>query len=841
MKLEFPTRRRARRTLVGVVAAAALIGVPLHLRAQDQDVAKQVQTILGRMDQSQGDAVWDQALGLEHLGPGAAHEISSRLDAARGATRVAAAKAVLAMDAPDAEKAVAVRSLKDVVRDQNAPRDLRVRSCELLTRYAQPADVQGMSRDLDAITDPYVKVALLKTLRQRGRNRQAERTLQEYLASQDTGVRCEAALALAEIGNVDAARDVLNQLKTEPTDRGRRAAALLEQDDLLGKLERFGGLENRDDVVKLRDRQIADLQAQLEQLRQQLRSGETGPAAGSDMPGAALLNEIYTHIREQYVDEKKTDPQKLVDAACSGLVDSLDPFSSYMNEDTLKEFNSSIRQQYGGIGAVVQMDRKSGYLTIQRPIYGNPAFKAGLRTLDKITEVEGQATKGKTVSQLVDLLKGAPGTPVTVKVQPFLGGEERTVQITRDQITLSSVRFDMLPGQIGYVELAQFGAYASQEVEEALKELEGRGMKGLVFDLRGNPGGLLSAAVEVADKFLDDNQLVVYSEGRKGTRFGMRQEDGGPAVAHRRRLQPKHPDYPLVVLVDENSASAAEIVSGALQCHNRALLVGKQTFGKGSVQNIFPLEASGEKAALRMTIAHYYLPDGRCIHRDRDVETWKFVERMRAEIDRWKQEGLINDAEAKDLMDQYQQPPGGIDPDYRVDTTTFTPEKQRAYATILDLQLLEDYIQQNWAANRDAFHALAVNDDFDPSRYPNFDALWTKIQDKLDDASKKNIDKNDVRMLLRSYVRRFTQDDLQKVLTSDYQEDHQLQAALVIMAERIGEPLDKIPELTFIKKEFPDGVARTREPPAAPAQPGVPGQPGTPGQPAPGGAQRDFK
>ncbi len=830
MKATLPTRRG--RTALGAAVAAALLCVPLTLQAQEAQVGQQVQEILTRMDQSQGDAVWDQALALERLGPPAARELTQRLDSARGATRVAAAKAllVLAGGSDEAAQAAAVRALKDVVRDQNAARDLRVRACDLLTRNAKPADVQGMARDLDQIRDPYVKIALLRTLRQRGRNRQAERTLQEYLASDDVGVRAEAALSLAEIGNVDAARDVLNSLKDEPTERGRRAAAYLEQDKLLGKLERFGGLETQDDVLRMRDRQIQNLEAEVEKLRQQLRSGvpEGGAAAGGDVPGSALLSELFTRIREQYVDETKVEQQKLIDAAASGLVDHLDPFSSYMSEESLKDFNQSIRQNYGGIGAVVQMDRKSGFLTIQRPIYGNPAHKAGLRTFDRITEVEGVSTKGKTVQELVDVLKGPPGTPVTVKVQPFLGGEEKTIAITRDQITLSSVSFDLLPGKVGYVQLAQFGSYASQEVEAALKELEGRGMKGLIFDLRGNPGGLLSAAVEVADKFLDDDKLVVYSEGRKGTRFGMRQEDGGPAVAHRRRLQAKHPDYPVIVLIDENSASASEIVAGALQAHGRALLVGRQTFGKGSVQNVFPLESVGEKAALRMTIAYYYLPDGRCIHRERDVETWRFVERVRAEIGRWKQDGLINDAEAEELLKQYEQAPGGVEPDYRVDALVFTPEKQRAFATILDLQLLEEYIQANWASNKDAFHALAGHDGFDASRYPGFDALWTKIQEKLDDASRANLEKNDVRMLLRTYVRRFAQDDLQRVMTSDFQEDRQLQAALVIMAEQLGQPLDQVAELSFIKKNFPEGVSRTREP----------GQPGAPGEKP---AERDFK
>lgn len=336
---------------------------------------------------------------------------------------------------------------------------------------------------------------------------------------------------------------MLSKLKDEPTDRGRQARAYLEMDDMLSKLEKCGGVEDSSELLKLRQREIDRLKGEVAKLRQDLRSG-AGEGAGSDVPGSKLMGELFERIRQTYVDEDKTKIDDLIDAAAAGLVDSLDPFSAYMNEKQLTEFNSSIQQRYGGIGAVVQMDRKTGYLTIQRPIYGNPAHKAGLRTLDQVTEVEGVSTKGKTVQELVTILKGPQGTAVTCKVKPFFGGEERPVEITRAQITLKSVRWDLLPGNIGYVQLSQFGHLATVEVEEALRDLESRGMQGLVFDLRGNPGGLLSAAVEIADKFLDDDQLVVYSEGRKGTRYGARQDDGGPSVRRRRLRQPKHPDYP---------------------------------------------------------------------------------------------------------------------------------------------------------------------------------------------------------------------------------------------------------------------------------------------------------
>lgn len=815
--------RKHLKRLVAVMALAAVVALPLHAQ-EGSNPAEAVTNLVNRMNQSQGQAVWDLALEAQELGPSAAFELGRAVEQARGVTKVALAKALLVMEGADAQHGQAIQALRDVITAEG-DRQLRIYAAQLLGKHGRRSDVRPLERHLDSITDSIVKVHVLKVLRLRGRSREAESALRELLESDDFGVRSEAALALAEIGNLAVARETLTKLKDEPTDRGRRAAAILEIEDLLGQVEKYGALEDSNEILQQRNATIKSLEGEVERLKEAVRSGVAG-GEGTSVEGGELFQELFDLIRSGYVDEKKTNMKDLIDHAASGIADSLDPFSSYMNQETLERFDQDLQQQYGGIGAVVQIDRKTGYLTITRPIYGNPADQAGLRTLDKIIEVEGQPTKGKTVTDLVKVLKGSPGTPVNMKVMPFLGPqEEKMVQVTRQQIMLRSVRYDMLPGDIGYVQLAQFGAFATQEVEMALSALEQQGMRGLIFDLRGNPGGLLSAAVEIADKFLDDDQLVVYSEGR-GPRYGVRQDDGGPAVQHRRKMQPKHPDYPLVVLVDENAASASEIVSGALQAHKRAELVGQQTFGKGSVQNIFKLDSMDGKAALRMTIAYYYLPDGRCIHRERDVEGWRFATQMRAEIERWRRDGELSDQQADDLLKQYQPAPGGVHPDYLVEQPVFPMEKQRAFAQIFDQYLLENYVQRLWLAHKDAFHKLALTDDFQTAGYPEFDKLWATVQEKLDEEGRAAIDQNDVRMLLRSTIRRFTQDDVSRELTSDYQEDRQLQAAIMIMAQRTDQDLAKLPELSFIKQRFPEGLSRA--------------EPETP-KPEQEGGQRDFK
>ncbi|MCA8923641.1 MAG: PDZ domain-containing protein [Planctomycetes bacterium] len=781
--------------------------------AQDgpTDVAK-AHDILARMGAAQGDALWDLSLELEQVGAPAADSVSDALKTARGGQRLALAKTLLAIG-DDGKQSLAIQSLRDVVRGDD-PRELRVLACDLLMGHARRNDVLALKREVDGVRDPYVKIALLKLLKAKRVDKSADTSLREYLRSEDAGVRYAAALALAETGNVDVAKMVLHQLKDEPTPRGRRAAAYLEQEKLLAQVEEYSGVEGESAIVRQLKRQLEDLEGQNEELVAKLRSGipEGGAQGGGEsFEGAALLREIMQRIEGEYVDGEKTDPRKLLNAAASGLVDSLDPFSSYMSKESLADFSQDMNQEYGGIGAVIGKDPKTEYLTIQRPFPGAPAYEAGLRTLDVILKVGEVDTREHTVADLVDKLKGKPGTEVEITVKRFMNDEEFTLKIKREQVTINSVRHDMLPGQVGYLQLTTFGQYAAKDVEGALADLEGRGMRGLIFDLRGNGGGYLREAVMIADKFLNDDQLVVYQEGRKGSPHERRKEDGGPRIAPLRRAQPKHPDYPLVFLVDENTASASEIVSGALQHHQRAVLVGARTFGKGSVQNVMPLDSENQESALRLTIAYYYLPDGRCIHRTRDVETWRFNTQMRFEIERWKREGKLNAALADELLERYKPAAGGVEPDYAVELPDFPQAVLRALGPVYDLQLLEGYVKAQWLEHKDLFHRLALGDAFDPHAYPHFDALWDQVQAKLDEAGREALKPEHLRRALRAMVRRFAQDDLQRELTSDYQEDRQLQAAIVVLAEELGLNLAEQPEMKFIPERFPEGVKRTRE------------------------------
>ena len=446
-------------------------------------------------------------------------------------------------------------------------------------------------------------------------------------------------------------------------------------------------------------------------------------------------------IELYYVNGEKTQPDDLLNAAAKGLVGMLDPFSSYMTEKETNKFRETLGQEYAGIGAVVQVDPRTRYLTIIRPIYSGPAYEAGLRSLDQVVEVEGDSTYNRTVEDLVGKLKGPKGTPVKIKVFRKGWRRPREFVLTRRRIVLVSVKHDMLPGSIGYLNLAQFGEKANVEVEAALTDLEERGMRALIFDLRGNPGGLLNAAVQISDKFLKDDQLIVYSEGRN------------PQIAPRKEFRTSdratHPDYPIVVLVDGSSASASEIVSGALQDTQRATLVGRRTFGKGSVQQLMQVEATDRKSTLRLTVAYYYLPSGRCIHREPGKE-------------------------------------GGVVPDVEVTLPEDPASVIEARDKLVAARVAEKFVQSSLADKPELLKELANFDQFDTSRYPGFDEWFAGLNTHLDPEQ--------VRPLVRGFARRLVQDARGQEFAFDLQEDIILQHGVVEALKLMGEtPADHEP------------------------------------------------
>jgi carboxyl-terminal processing protease len=319
--------------------------------------------------------------------------------------------------------------------------------------------------------------------------------------------------------------------------------------------------------------------------------------SGATYEQLRLFTEVLSIVQNQYVDE--VPPRELIYSAIKGTLRGLDPHSSFLDPESYREMQVETSGSFGGLG--IEITLRDDVLTVVAPIEGTPAYRAGLQPGDRIVKIDGLITKDMQLADAVKRMRGRPGTKVVVSVAREGWTEPRDFDIIREQIRVQSVRTHDLGNGVGYLRLRQFQEQTAHDVESALDKFNKSGMKALVLDLRNNPGGLLTSAVEVSEKFLDDGKLVVYTEGRvrnQNMRFS----------AHAKK--PLHA-VPMVVLVNQGSASASEIVAGALQDYNRAVLVGTQTFGKGSVQTIIPLS---DGSGLRLTTAKYFTPKGRSIH-----------------------------------------------------------------------------------------------------------------------------------------------------------------------------------------------------------------------------------
>ncbi len=312
------------------------------------------------------------------------------------------------------------------------------------------------------------------------------------------------------------------------------------------------------------------------------------------------VREVLSIVNENYVDAEASAYPKLSEAALKGILGSLDPHSEYMNAKDYNRLNEEISNEFGGIG--VQVELRKGNVVVIAPIAGTPGARAGILRADIIASIDGKKLEKPSLDDVVGRLRGKPGTSVKIGFIRPSTGKEFELTIKRERIKVESVRdVRMRSDGIGYVQITQFSERTGEEFIDALNTLNAQSMRALIIDLRDNPGGLLNAAVEVAEPFFNKGELIVYTQGR---REGDRDEFRAAAPEPRLTL-------PVAVLINAGSASAAEIVSGALKDTRRAVIVGERSFGKGSVQTILPL-SDGE--GLRLTTARYYTPGGVTIH-----------------------------------------------------------------------------------------------------------------------------------------------------------------------------------------------------------------------------------
>jgi carboxyl-terminal processing protease len=455
----------------------------------------------------------------------------------------------------------------------------------------------------------------------------------------------------------------------------------------------------------------------------------------------SLLDEVIGMIQERYVDPADVDIKKLISAAAAGVGGSLDRFTMYEDEQQTKRSMENMTSKYGGIGAYVSM--RNDYLTIERPMYGQPAYNAGIRALDRITEVEGESTRGKTLEYLITKLKGDPGTIVKVKVYRRGWVKERDYTIKRAIVNVATAHYEILPGNIGYLSITSFSSNTADETKQCLDEMKKKSVKSIIVDVRGNPGGLLTSVTGIVDFFIESDKVIVTTRDR--TRV----------VEEFKTKNDDKIDLPLFVLINEGSASASEIFSGVMQDYHKATLIGETTYGKGSVQRVFPIETTDEKTGLRLTIAKYFLPSGRSIHRGKDGK-------------------------------------GGVDPDIKISEPEQDLGKASEFNKLLDSGVMDKYLDEHYAQNKDLFYALVDDDAESYERYPDFEQFYQQCKARLE--------KDEVRQALRSHIRRKVADERQHEFLVDVQTDLILQRGIIEACHSPG--VNIVPETISAYKSF---------------------------------------
>ena len=369
-----------------------------------------------------------------------------------------------------------------------------------------------------------------------------------------------------------------------------------------------------------------------------------------DYESMELFTDVLSIVKKSYVEE--VDTKKLIYGAINGMLASLDPHSSFMSPEMYKEMKIETKGAFGGLG--IEITIKDGMLMVISPIEDTPAFRAGIKAGDHILKIDDKFTKDMTTMEAVKRMRGAKGTKVVLTIMREGFEKPKEFPLVRDVIQVKSVKYKTLDNGYGYVRIAQFQEKTDDDLIKALKNLRdenGGKLSGLVLDLRNDPGGLLDQAVKVAEHFVEEGKLIVYTEGR----------EKDSKMKFTSRKAEKEPHYPMVVLINSGSASASEIVAGALQDHKRAVVMGTQSFGKGSVQTIIPLS---DNSGLRLTTARYFTPSGRSIQA-KGITPDIVVERKELPTAEKKERMHIRE---KDLENHFETEATKEKPDEKTDT-----------------------------------------------------------------------------------------------------------------------------------------------------------------------------
>jgi carboxyl-terminal processing protease len=774
--------------MLALLLASLMFAAPLAPPVAGDDLTAQIDQVLAGIQSGQ-EPSWQLSGKLRDLARQdelvAVPHLRSAADHAPDKTKVIVAETLVDLEAAD-KAAEILLPMVDGDSGADALAALANRAFLDVPDVAAALD-QRLSQPQPGVRRVALAKALYRSSRASDDKNTAKLALYDAIKSEDADVRAEAAFALAELNDIGAAHDVLVALRDgDLGPRGRLARAFLR----LEEANRAQDSRAERQSIKLTD----------------------SPDKG--VGSLDVLEELIDKIQKNHLigDEfaSKEGREKLIDAAARGMLSALDPHSTFFTSKEFERWILDLRRNYAGIGAYVNTLGDPPVFTITRPIYGGPAYAAGLLSGDRVLEVDGWSTLEKPDDEIISRLKGTPGTPVKIKVLRDGWEEPQEKEIVRAVIHIPSVSSEMLPGGIGYTELAQFAEDTSTELAAAIDELKGQGMKGLIIDLRDNTGGYLEQAVSVASLFLPSGKLVCFTQGRTAERRDYDSES-----------MSSHWDGPLIVLVNDRSASASEIVSGALQDHGRAVIVGEKTYGKGSVQQAMALDTRrgdpltvdkngngiydpGEDSyedldhngqftwpsEVKITNARYYLPSGRSIHTELDIDG-KVIHEGGVTPDRVVAMDYMEPWENAELVRTFDRLRKAVP-----EGTTFKSPFTR-------------YVEDHFDANKQLFYALADDDGRDPNRYPDFAAFKASLDTHLPDDT--------LRKLLRVSVRDRVQDDRGRLFVGinfrgDWQEDTQLQEGIRTVAEKASLDIAGIASYRFFAEAPKDAPKKAESP-----------------------------
>lgn len=813
------------RALASILCAALLLlpAVSLQPAAADDadefDEATAERAINSLLSANPGEdlsLIWKLSESLAAVGRPAIGPLRSAAPRSIPPRRLAIGRALVLLN----DYTQGLTELREVITDEKAPPSIKVAALQVMGEEGELEEAEWLEEVIDGTLEPRVKLAMAKSLWNLNKSNKikGKAVMAQFMRSTNPEWRAEGALAIGEIGAAAEAKTVLRELATQPTEQGRSARLLLR-------------------VLRLE--QIID-----QKLREEPPAETPGPGS-PDGPGAwSLLDEIRELLDKGYVEVDKLDAEKLEDAAAAGLTKALDPHTNYLAPEDNARLLESLDPSYGGIGAYVYNNPdNSARFTISRPIYGGPVYRADLRAGDIVTAIDGRSTEGLPVEECVRLLKGPPGTQVVVSIMRRGWMEVRPFTLTRALITIPTTAYDVLPGKIGFLQILHFSEETAGEVTRVLDLFDRQDVVGVVIDLRYNSGGYLHSAVQIASNFIPGGKVVVTEKGREDV-YAQRVHRSYGTGATRRQV-------PLVVLVNNGTASAGEILAGALKDHGRARLVGTMTFGKGSAQIHMPL-SSRPGEPWKDEERTYGRPQAGDRFRDEngngkwDKGEWfegtprangrydppeKFVDRNgngvydegepftdANENGKWDAGEEFTDSNGNGQWDPggalkmtvaaYYTPSGfspkrevkiidgkptwvgGIEPDVEVDMDELDLWEVQAQRKLESSGKVRAYVERLFEEDEALMRKLARSDRCTHESYPGFDEFYDALDTRLS--------KDAVRWLVRWNTRRMVGDKLGRELVGDLVDDVQLQQALLDLLATLKIDPATIPDLECI-------------------------------------------